>query len=169
MRLMTMSKVRKAVIPAAGYGTRFLPISKAVPKEMLPLVDKPVIQYIVEEAVASGIEEIVFVTAVGKRAIEDHFDRVVELESELEAKGKKESKVKLVHKDKPVILEAKGNKVSYKLTTGSSEGLCKLFVDLGRVTGAFCTDGTNSALQACSTGCKETTGSGSCTRQDQAR
>ena len=61
------------------------------------------------------------------------------------------------------------NRVSYKLTTGSSEGLCKLFVDLGKVTGAFCTDGANSALQACSTGCEETTGSGGCTRQDQAR
>jgi hypothetical protein len=62
-----------------------------------------------------------------------------------------------------------GNKVSYKLTTGSSEGACKVFVDQGKVTGAFCTDGTNSALQACSTGCEETTGSGGCTRQDQAR
>ncbi len=68
-------RVRKAVIPAAGLGTRFLPASKAVPKEMLPLVDKPVIQYIVEDAVASGIEEVVIVTAAAKRAIEDHFDR----------------------------------------------------------------------------------------------
>ncbi|MBV9543083.1 MAG: UTP--glucose-1-phosphate uridylyltransferase [Chloroflexi bacterium] len=83
-----MSKVRKAVIPAAGLGTRFLPASKAVPKEMLPVVDKPVIQYIVEGAVASGIEEVVVVTAAAKRAIEDHFDRAFELEYRLEAAGK---------------------------------------------------------------------------------
>jgi len=80
--------VRKAVIPAAGLGTRFLPASKAVPKEMLPIVDKPVIQYIVEGAVASGIEEVVLVTASAKRAIEDHFDRFFELEYRLEAAGK---------------------------------------------------------------------------------
>lgn len=80
--------VRKAVIPAAGLGTRFLPASKAVPKEMLPLVDKPVIQYIVEGAVASGIEEVVIVTASSKRAIEDHFDRHWELEWRLEQAGK---------------------------------------------------------------------------------
>ena len=73
-----MTRVRKAVIPAAGLGTRFLPASKAVPKEMLPIVDKPVIQYIVECAVASGIEEIVLITATAKRAIEDHFDRFFE-------------------------------------------------------------------------------------------
>lgn len=83
-----MSKVRKAVIPAAGLGTRFLPASKAVPKEMLPVVDKPVIQYIIEGAVASGIEEVVLVTATAKRAIEDHFDRAFELEYRLEAAGK---------------------------------------------------------------------------------
>ena len=83
-----MSRVRKAVIPAAGLGTRFLPASKAVPKEMLPVVDKPVIQYIVESAVASGIEEVVIVTASAKRAIEDHFDRMFELEYRLEAAGK---------------------------------------------------------------------------------
>ena len=83
-----MSRVRKAVIPAAGLGTRFLPASKAVPKEMLPVVDKPVIQYIVEGAVASGIEEIVLITASAKRAIEDHFDRFFELEYRLEASGK---------------------------------------------------------------------------------
>lgn len=81
-------KIRKAIIPVAGMGTRFLPASKAQPKEMLAVVDKPVIQYIVEEAVASGIEEIVFVTAIGKRAIEDHFDRNFELEYRLEQKGK---------------------------------------------------------------------------------
>ena len=83
-----MTRVRKAVIPAAGLGTRFLPASKAVPKEMLPIVDKPVIQYIVEGAVASGIEEVVLVTATSKRAIEDHFDRFFELEWRLEAAGK---------------------------------------------------------------------------------
>lgn len=85
-----MSKVRKAVIPAAGFGTRFLPATKAMPKEMLPVVDKPTIQYIVEEAVASGIEEIMIITGKAKRAIEDHFDHSVELELELEKKGKEE-------------------------------------------------------------------------------
>lgn len=85
-----MSKVRKAVIPAAGYGTRFLPISKAVPKEMLPLVDKPVIQYVVEEAVNSGITDILMVISRGKRAIEEHFHPIYELETELEAKGRHE-------------------------------------------------------------------------------
>jgi UTP--glucose-1-phosphate uridylyltransferase len=83
-----VTRVRKAVIPAAGLGTRFLPASKAVPKEMLPIVDKPVIQYIVEGAVASGIEEVVLITASGKRAIEDHFDRSFELEYRLETAGK---------------------------------------------------------------------------------
>jgi UTP--glucose-1-phosphate uridylyltransferase len=81
-------KIRKAIIPVAGLGTRFLPATKAQPKEMLNLVDKPVIQYIVEEAVASGIEEITFVTSLGKRAIEDHFDRNFELEYRLRKKGK---------------------------------------------------------------------------------
>jgi len=81
-------KIRKAIIPVAGMGTRFLPAAKAQPKEMLAVVDKPVIQYIVEEAVASGIEEIIFVTAIGKRAIEDHFDRNFELEYRLEQKNK---------------------------------------------------------------------------------
>lgn len=85
-----MNKVRKAVIPAAGFGTRFLPATKAMPKEMLPVVDKPTIQYIVEEAVASGIEEIMIITGKAKRAIEDHFDHSVELELELEKKGKAE-------------------------------------------------------------------------------
>jgi UTP--glucose-1-phosphate uridylyltransferase len=79
---------RKAVIPAAGLGTRFLPATKASPKEMLPLVDKPLIQYTVEEAVASGIEDIIVVTGRGKRAIEDHFDRSVELEENLKGTGK---------------------------------------------------------------------------------
>lgn len=81
-------RVRKAIIPVAGMGTRFLPATKAQPKEMLPVVDKPVIQYIVEEAVAAGIEEIIFVTAIGKRALEDHFDRNFELEYRLEQKKK---------------------------------------------------------------------------------
>jgi UTP--glucose-1-phosphate uridylyltransferase len=82
--------VRKAVFPAAGLGTRFLPATKAQPKEMLPLVDKPIIQYSVEEAVASGISNIILVTGRGKNAIEDHFDVSVELESFLEARGKRE-------------------------------------------------------------------------------
>lgn len=83
-----MRKVRKAIIPAAGLGTRFLPETKAMPKEMLPIVDKPTIQYIVEEAVASGIEDIIIVTGKGKRAIEDHFDYAPELEHNLMEKGK---------------------------------------------------------------------------------
>jgi UTP--glucose-1-phosphate uridylyltransferase len=78
----------KAIIPAAGLGTRFLPVTKSQPKEMLPVVDKPVIQYVVEEAVAAGASEILMVTGRGKRALEDHFDRSVELEVELEAAGK---------------------------------------------------------------------------------
>jgi UTP--glucose-1-phosphate uridylyltransferase len=83
-----VSCVRKAVIPAAGLGTRFLPASKAVPKEMLPVVDKPVIQYIVEGAVVSGIQEVVLITASSKRAVEDHFDTFFELETRLEQAGK---------------------------------------------------------------------------------
>ena len=83
-----MKKVRKAIIPAAGLGTRFLPATKAMPKEMLPIVDKPTIQYIVEEAIASGIEDIIIVTGKGKRAIEDHFDHAFELEENLIRKEK---------------------------------------------------------------------------------
>ena len=83
-------QVRKAIIPAAGLGTRFLPATKAQPKEMLPIVDKPTIQYIVEEAVASGIRDIIIVTGRNKRSIEDHFDRSIELELELERSDKKE-------------------------------------------------------------------------------
>lgn len=83
-------RVRKAVIPAAGFGTRFLPATKAMPKEMLPIVDKPIIQYVVEEAVASGIEDIIIITGSHKRAIEDHFDHPFELEHHLETTGKKE-------------------------------------------------------------------------------
>jgi len=82
-RDMSRADVRKAILPAAGLGTRFLPATKASPKEMLPLVDKPLIQYAVEEAVASGIEDIIVITGRGKRAIEDHFDRSVELTATL--------------------------------------------------------------------------------------
>ena len=85
-----MKKVKKAIIPAAGLGTRFLPATKAMPKEMLPIVDKPTIQYIIEEAVASGIEDIIIVTGKGKRAIEDHFDFAPELEANLKEKEKLE-------------------------------------------------------------------------------
>ena len=83
-------KVKKAIIPAAGLGTRFLPATKAQPKEMLPIVDKPTIQYIVEEAIASGIEEILIITGRNKKSIEDHFDKSIELELELEKSGKEE-------------------------------------------------------------------------------
>lgn len=83
-----MTKIRKAVFPVAGLGTRFLPVTKASPKEMLPIVDKPLIQYAVEEAAAAGITEMIFVTGRGKRSIEDHFDKAYELESELASHGK---------------------------------------------------------------------------------
>ncbi|MBC5635687.1 UTP--glucose-1-phosphate uridylyltransferase GalU [Ornithinibacillus sp. BX22] len=86
-----MMKVKKAIIPAAGLGTRFLPATKAQPKEMLPIVDKPTIQYIVEEAVASGIEDIIIISGRGKRAIEDHFDISYELEEKLASKGDEET------------------------------------------------------------------------------
>lgn len=85
-----MKKVRKAIIPAAGYGTRFLPATKAMPKEMIPIVDKPTIQFIVEEAIASGIEDILIITGKLKRPIEDHFDSNPELEESLRKKGKEE-------------------------------------------------------------------------------
>jgi UTP--glucose-1-phosphate uridylyltransferase len=87
---MTTHRVRKAVFPVAGLGTRFLPATKAMPKEMLPVVDKPLIQYAVEEAAAAGIEQMIFVTGRGKRAIEDHFDRAPELEQTLDAQRKHE-------------------------------------------------------------------------------
>ena len=90
-----MKKIRKAVIPVAGMGTRFLPVTKAIPKEMLPIVDKPTLQYIIEEAVASGIEEILLITSPYKKAIEDHFDISYELTSRLE-KSKKMEQVKMV-------------------------------------------------------------------------
>src|SRR6267143_2098193 len=83
-----MPRLRKAVFPVAGLGSRFLPVTKASPKEMLPIVDKPLIQYAVEEAAAAGITDMIFVTGRHKRAIEDHFDKAYELETELERKGK---------------------------------------------------------------------------------
>lgn len=85
-----MLRIKKVIIPVGGFGTRFLPATKAQPKEMLPLVDKPVIQYLVEEALACGIKEVILVTGRGKRAIEDHFDHAAELESYLESRGKAE-------------------------------------------------------------------------------
>ncbi len=90
-------KIKKAILPVAGFGTRFLPATKSQPKEMLPIVDKPVIQYLVEEAVASGIEEIIFVTGRGKRAIEDHFDVAYELEKTLVEKNKHELLAEVKH------------------------------------------------------------------------
>ncbi|MFA4818282.1 MAG: UTP--glucose-1-phosphate uridylyltransferase [Patescibacteria group bacterium] len=84
-------KIRKLIIPVAGFGTRFLPVTKALPKEMLPIVDKPILQYIVEEAVASGIEDIIVVTSFNKRAVEDHFDYMPELEAWLARQGKTEA------------------------------------------------------------------------------
>ena len=93
-----MKQIRKAVIPAAGFGTRFLPATKSIPKEMIPVVDKPVIQYVVEEAIQSGIEEILIITGHGKRAIEDHFDTNVELEHDLYKKGK-DQMLKVVQDD----------------------------------------------------------------------
>ena len=85
-----MKKITKAVFPVAGMGSRFLPATKASPKEMMPIVDKPLIQYAVEEAVAAGITDMVFITGRNKRAIEDHFDKAYELEAELAARGKHE-------------------------------------------------------------------------------
>src|SRR5438270_13923405 len=87
--IKTRSRVRKAVFPVAGLGTRFLPATKACPKELLPVVDKPLIQYAVEEAAAAGITDMIFVTGRTKRAIEDHFDKAYELETELARAGKR--------------------------------------------------------------------------------
>lgn len=95
-----MKKITKAVFPVAGMGTRFLPATKASPKEMLPIVDKPLIQYAVEEAVAAGMTEMIFITGRTKRAIEDHFDKAYELETELEARGK-QAMLDLVRKTVP--------------------------------------------------------------------
>ena len=97
-----MKKVRKAIIPAAGLGTRFLPATKAMPKEMLPIIDKPTIQYIVEEAIESGIEDIIIVTGKGKRSIEDHFDHAFELEHSLMEKEKYDLLEKVQHSSKLV-------------------------------------------------------------------
>lgn len=84
-----MKKITKAVFPVAGFGTRFLPATKASPKEMLPIVDKPLIQYAAEEAMAAGATELIFITGKNKRSIEDHFDNAGELEAQLESSGKK--------------------------------------------------------------------------------
>ena len=97
IQMTAIKQVRKAVIPAAGLGTRFLPATKAIPKEMLPIVDKPTIQYIIEEALASGIEDILIITGRSKRAIEDHFDRSIELELNLAA-GVKAQELEMVKK-----------------------------------------------------------------------
>jgi UTP--glucose-1-phosphate uridylyltransferase len=99
-----MLKVTKAVFPVAGLGTRFLPATKASPKEMLPIVDKPLIQYAVEEAIAAGITEMIFVTGRSKRAIEDHFDKSYEIEAELEARGK-DKLLSLVRSIKPAHVD----------------------------------------------------------------
>ena len=96
--------VRKAVFPVAGFGTRFLPATKAMPKELLPIVDKPLIQYAVEEAIRAGIDTLIFVTGRNKRAIEDHFDANLELEAALRAKGKHEQ-ADMVHNILPSGVE----------------------------------------------------------------
>ena len=99
-----MQKIRKAVIPAAGFGTRFLPETKAMPKEMLPIVDKPAIQYIVEEILASGIEEILIISGHAKRAMEDHFDSSPKLEQHLMESGKlKELEVSITRHESHLI------------------------------------------------------------------
>ncbi len=105
------NEIKKAIIPAAGWGTRFLPQTKAMPKEMLPVVDKPVIQYVVEEVVASGIKDIIIITGAQKRAIEDHFDRSLELERFLEKKGKEKELIeikKIAHLANFIYIRQKG-------------------------------------------------------------
>ncbi|NTU66724.1 MAG: UTP--glucose-1-phosphate uridylyltransferase GalU [Candidatus Moranbacteria bacterium] len=114
-----MQKIKKAILPVAGFGTRFLPATKAQPKEMLPVVDKPVIQYLVEEAVASGIEEIIFVTGRGKRAIEDHFDKSFELEETLVEKNKKE----LLHEVQKISSLAKFSYVRQPMPLGDGHAI----------------------------------------------
>src|SRR5579871_3705035 len=99
-----MKKIRKAVFPVAGLGTRFLPATKATPKEMLPIVDKPLIQFAVEEAIEAGITDMIFVTGRTKRAIEDHFDKAYELEAELHAHDK-DALLNLVHSIKPAGID----------------------------------------------------------------
>ncbi len=117
-----MTKIRKAIIPVAGMGTRFLPATKATPKEMLPIVDKPTIQYIVEEAVNSGIEEIIFVTSPYKNSVQDHFDRSFELETRLERNGKLEvvEQLKSISKLAKFYYIRQGE----PLGTGHAIGLC---------------------------------------------
>ncbi len=114
-----MSKIKKAIFPVAGFGTRFLPATKAQPKEMLPVVDKPVIQYLVEQAVAAGIEEIIFVTGRGKRAIEDHFDYSFELEKTLVEKNK----LDLVAKVQAIERLAKFSYVRQPLPKGDGDAI----------------------------------------------
>ncbi|MDR2834289.1 MAG: UTP--glucose-1-phosphate uridylyltransferase GalU [Streptococcaceae bacterium] len=118
-------KVRKAIIPAAGLGTRFLPATKAMPKEMIPIVDKPTIQFIIEEALASGIEDILIVTGKAKRSIEDHFDANVELEQNLKEKGKNEL-LKLVEETTGINLHF--IRQSYPLGLGHAVLQAKAFV-----------------------------------------
>jgi UTP--glucose-1-phosphate uridylyltransferase len=112
-------KVKKAILPVAGFGTRFLPATKAQPKEMLPVVDKPVIQYLVEDAVAAGIEEIIFVTGRGKRAIEDHFDYSFELEQTLVEKNK----LDLLDKIKEIDSLAKFSYVRQSIPKGDGHAI----------------------------------------------
>ncbi|GEL14030.1 UTP-glucose-1-phosphate uridylyltransferase [Lapidilactobacillus concavus DSM 17758] len=120
-------KVRKAVIPAAGFGTRFLPATKAMAKEMLPIVDKPTIQFIVEEAKASGIEDILVITGKGKRPIEDHFDSVPELEQNLREKGKTEM-LKLVQETTEMGINLYFTRQSHPLGLGDAVRQAKSFV-----------------------------------------
>ena len=124
---MGVPPVRKAVFPAAGLGTRFLPVTKAQPKEMLPLVDKPTIQYGVEEAIASGIEQVILVTGGGKRAIVDHFDRSIELEFYLRERGK-DDLLELLHE------VDHGLRVSCRVA-GIKVEAAKVAVDCGIVRG----------------------------------
>lgn len=114
-----MKRIRKAVVPVAGYGTRFLPASKAMPKEMLPVVDKPVIQYVVEELAEAGIEQVIFVTSWHKRAIEDHFDRHLELERKLEKAGK----IELLEKIKKLSEMAEFVYVRQKEARGNGDAI----------------------------------------------
>jgi len=117
-----MSKIKKVIIPVGGFGTRFLPATKAMPKEMLTVVDKPVIQYLVEEAVGSGIEEVIFVTNRNKRAIEDHFDHFEELEAFLKANGKADAAEKL-HK---IAFLAKFTYVRQKMPKGVGDAIMQV-------------------------------------------
>jgi UTP--glucose-1-phosphate uridylyltransferase len=120
-------KVRKAVIPAAGLGTRFLPATKALAKEMLPIVDKPTIQFIVEEAKASGIEDILIIEGKSKRSIEDHFDSAPELEQNLEAKGK-QAMLDMVHETTDIGVNLFYVRQPYPKGLGDAVGLAKSFV-----------------------------------------